>query len=330
METRTIMGIVVFLLGLSAFAQPSAGVRELAEQEITAGQYSRAEARLLAALGTDPDNGSLWFLLGVSRIQLNKTDPAIEAFQNALSSGIEQPPVYFNLALLLMQKHDLAGAEDVYRRGLALDSSNVPANQNYALVLMQLGKFREAVIPLERLKTAAPHDVSVRASLIQAYLKSGSKVEGVTEIDDLMRSHVVTLPQGLELATLLHDNGEADAGRRVLEELVNFWPASAQAHGELGLILTRKEEFAQASQELSEAVQLDPDSAKYAVAYGEVLMRSGQYPAALRFLLSVQNRFGKDPMLRYQLALTHMYLLRFPEATSELESLVRELRTPPG
>lgn len=325
MGTQTITGIVLFFLALSAFAQSSAGVREQAEQEIAAGQYSRAEARLLAALGTDPANGSFWFLLGVSRVQLNKTDPAIEAFQKALSSGIEQAPVYFNLGLLLMQRHDLAGAEDAYRRGLALDSSNAAANQNYAFVLMQQGKFREAVMPLERLKAMTPHDVSVRASLIQAYLKSGSKAEGGTEIDDLVRTHVATLPQGLELATLLDDAGEADAGRRVREALVSSWPTSAQAHGELGLMLTRKEEFAQASQELSEAVQLDPDSVKFSVAYGEALMRSGQYPAALRFLLTVQNRFGKEPKLRYQLALTHMYLLRFPEATSELESLAREL-----
>jgi Flp pilus assembly protein TadD len=324
-RTQTSTGLVLFLIAISVFAQPPANILQQAGQDMDAGQYPRAETRLLAALEADPDNGSLWFLLGIARAQLKKIDPAIQAFEKALPLAADQAPVYFNLGLLHMQKQDLAQAEDAYHRGLALDSSNAPANQNYAFLLMQQGKFHEALIPLERLKGMTPRDVSVRASLILAYLKSGSKVEGGTEIDDIMQTHVATLAQGLELATLLDHEGDADAGRRVLEALVNSWPASAQAHGELGLILAEKEEFSQASQELSEAVHLDPDSVKYSVAYGEALMRSGQYPAALKFLLTVQNRFGKEPKLRYQLALTHMYLLRFPEATSELDSLAREL-----
>jgi len=159
-------------------AQSTATLAGQAERDMSAGQYSRAEAELLNALKTDPQNGSLWFLLGAARAQLKKTDPAIEAFENALALAPEKAPVYFDLGLLYMEKNELSKAEEAYRSGLSIDPSNVPANQNYALLLMQQGAFVEAVIPLERLKEMRPDDVSARATLIEADLRAGFKSKG--------------------------------------------------------------------------------------------------------------------------------------------------------
>jgi cytochrome c-type biogenesis protein CcmH/NrfG len=302
---------------------PVAAVSQ-AERDMRAGQYPRAEAELLNALKRDPQDGSLWFLLGVTRAQLKKTDPAIEAFEKALRLAPDKAPVYFDLGLLYMEKNDVSNAEEAYGRGLTLDPSNVPANQNYALLLMQRGEYREASIPLERLKKITPNDVSVRATLIEAYLKSGLKDKGENEIDELLSAHVVILPQGLALAKLLHDNQETDAAQRVLESLKSSWPNSAEAHGELGLILTEKEKFRDAAMELWRAVQLDPDSEKYSLGYGEALMSSEQYPVALPFLLGAQKRFVNQPNFPYQLAITDICLQRFSDAISVLDSLARE------
>ena len=121
---------VLCLFALTVFAYLPAALLSQTEREMTAGQYARAESELLRKLGTDPRNGSLWFLLGVARAQLKETDPAIEAFQKALPLSAEKAPTYFNLGLLYMEKNDPGKAVDAYDRGLALDSFNVPANQN--------------------------------------------------------------------------------------------------------------------------------------------------------------------------------------------------------
>jgi len=314
-------GAVLCLFALTVFAQPPTALLSQTGQELTAGQYARAESELIRQLKTDPRNGSLWFLLGVARAQLKETDPAIEAFQKALPLTAEKAPIYFNLGLLYMEKNDPAKAVEAYNRGLALDPSNVPANQNLAFLLMQRGEFREAIPPLERLKKSTPADVSARATLIEAYLKAGLKDKGENEVDELLSSHLVTLPQGLALAKLLASHQETDLAQRVFESLTSTWPSSAEAHGELGLLLTEKEQFKEASRELKQAVQLDPDSEKYSLAYGEALLSSEQYPVALPFLQDAQRRFENQLDFQYQLAVTDIGLQRFAEAISVLETL---------
>ena len=320
-RTRVSTGVVLWLFALSVLTQSPAALLSQAEREMTTGQYSRAESELLRQLRTDPKNGSLWFLLGVARAQLKETDPAIEAFQKALPLSAEQAPIYFNLGLLYMEKNDPAKAVEAYNRGLALDPSNVPANQNFAILLMQQGKFREAIPPLERLKESSPADVSARASLIEAYLKAGLNGKGENEIDELLSSHLVTLPQGLALAKLLAAHQETDPAQRVYEFLINTWPDSAEAHGELGLLLIEKEQFKEAARELKKAVQLDSDSEKYGLGYGEALLSSEQYPIALPFLLDAEKKFPNQLNFQYQLAVTDIGLQRFPEAISVLETL---------
>ena len=314
----------LFLFAPIVLAQSPVAVVSQAERDMRAGQYSRAEAELFSALRKDPQNGSLWFLLGVTRAQLKETDPAIEAFEKALPLTAEKAPVYFNLGLLYMENTEPAKAEEAYGRGLALDPSNIPANQNYAYLLMQQGAFVEAVIPLERLKEMRPDDVSARATLIEADLRAGFKSKGENEIDELLSSHVVTLPQGLALAKLLLADQETDSARRVLESLTSSWPTSAEAHGELGLLLTEKEQFKEAAKELEQAVQLDPGSEKYSLGLGKALLSSEQYPVALQFLLGAEKRFVNQPNFPYQLAITDICLQRFSEAISVLENLERE------
>ena len=318
-------GVVLCLFAL-VFAHSPVALLSQTEREMTAGQYARAESELLRKLGTDPRNGSLWFLLGVARAQLKETDPAIEAFQKALPLSAERAPIYFNLGLLYMKKNDPAKSVEAYNRGLVLDPSNLPANQNFAFLLMQQGKFREAIPPLNRLKESSPRDVSARVSLIEAYLKAGLKDKGEIEIDELLNSHLVTLPKGLALAKLLAAHQETDLAQRVFESLRSTWPNSAETYGEFGLLLSEKEQFKEAAKELKQAMQLDPDSEKYSLGYGEALLNSEQYPVALPFLQDAEKRFPNQLNFQYQLAVTDIGLQRFPEAISVLETLASKRR----
>lgn len=320
-KTLVSKGVVLSLFGLAVLAQWPGPLLSQTVRERTGVSSVRTESELLRQLRSDPKNGSLWFSLGVTRAQLKEIDPAIEAFEKALSFLPEKAPVYFDLGRLYIEKHDPAKAEDAYGRGLALDPSDIPANQNDAFLLMQRRAFQEALVPLERLKERRPEDVSSRITLIVAYLKAGLKGRGEREIDEFLSSNVVTLPQGLALAKLLAGDEETDAARRVFGYLNSAWPASAEAHGELGLLLTEKEQYKEAARELKQAVQLAPDSEKYSLGYGEALLSSQQYPIALQFLLVAQKRFENQLNFQYQLAITDVCLQRFPEAISVLEAL---------
>ncbi len=123
------IGVAVCLFTLLVFAQSPVALRSQEERDVSRSQSSRAEAELLRALKENPQDGSLWFSLGVSRAQLKKIDPAIEAFEKALPLYAEPAAVYFNLGLLYMEKNDLTKAEDLsdhFKSGQRLSLQNRP------------------------------------------------------------------------------------------------------------------------------------------------------------------------------------------------------------
>src|SRR5208337_3302475 len=111
------------------------------------------------------------------------------------------------------------------------------------LLLMQRGRFREAVEPLQRVKSIRGGDVSTRATLIEAYLKAGMKGEGEGEIDQLLTAHVATKQEEVSLAKLLAADREGEAAAEILRHTTAIWPDCAEAHGELGLLLIQSEQY---------------------------------------------------------------------------------------
>jgi len=315
------LGLYAWLV-LALLGQSSSALIRQGQEDLAAGRYSRAEEEISQALKAEPSNWSLWYYLGVARVQLKETGPAMEAFEKARALAPEEAPAYFGLGLLYMQNGEVEKALEAYRDGLARDANDVAANQNYALLLMGKGGFREAVKPLLRLKRINSGDVSTRATLIEAYLRAGMKSEGEAEIDQFLTAHLATLREDLSLAKLLGDDRETEAAEKVLKYVTSTWPDSAEAHGELGLLLIGRAKFSDAAEEFERAVQLDPESGKYSLGLGQALLRSEQFPAALQFLLSVQKKFGDQPDFQFLLALAYLSVQRYTEAISELEKLV--------
>jgi tetratricopeptide (TPR) repeat protein len=223
-----------------------------------------------------------------------------------------------------MKTSDYKMALEAYRGGLARDPNDVVANQNYAFLLTQNGDFRDAVEPLKRLKSLQPEDVSTRATLIEAYLKAGMKNEGEDEINQLLSAHIATMQEELSLAKLLLADGQGSPAAEVLRHTAATWPEAAEPHGELGLLLTKGQQYEAAVSELGRAAQLDPSSAEYALDLGEALLRWRHDSVALQYLLAVQTKFGELPLYKFELGLAHFYLTQFPEALKQFESLAQE------
>ena len=323
MRRVAILGIFL-LAALTAFAQSPEVLVQRAQDDIKAGHYSQAEKELSQAVTVGTTKWNLWYDLGLLRVQLGDNETAFKAFEKARQLDPHQAPPYFGLALTYIKSGDSEKAMEAYKDGLARDPNDLPANQNYAILLMQQGDFRDAVEPLKRLKSLRPEDESARANLIDAYLKAGLKSEADNDVAELVRSPVLTQALGLTLAKLLIDDKDLDAGQRVLEFLKGSWPNSAEVHGELGLLLSDREQFKEASEELRQAVELDPDSERYSLAYGEALLNSNQLPVALPFLQAAEKRFPQQPNFQYQLAFTDVWADRYQDAISILEGLVKE------
>jgi tetratricopeptide (TPR) repeat protein len=311
------------LLTLALFGQSSDVLIRKAQEDLRAGRDSQAEAELSRVLKSEPA-WSLWCDLGLARVQLGESGPAIEAFERARHLAPQKAPPYFGLGLVYMKKGDIEKALEAYRGGLARDPNNVAANQNYALLLMQKHDFRDAVDPLKKLKSLGHDDASTRATLIEACLRAGMKSEGEDEINQFLSGHLATMQQELALAKLLLADEEGRAAEEVLRHATATWPQAPEPHGDLGLLLIQGQQYETAVRELGRAAQLDPDSAKYALGLGEALLRWRHDPVALPYLLAVGQKFGNLPLYKFELGLAYYYLTRFQEALQEFETVAQE------
>ncbi len=319
-----ILAVCPLLLGVALHGQSSGVFVSRAQEDIKAGRYPQAEEDLSRAVAADPTNWKLWNNLGVVRIQLGESESAIKAFERARRLAPEEAPPYFGLGFAYMKASDYEKALEAYRGGLARDPNDVVANQNFAFLLTQNGDFRDAVEPLKRLKSLQPKDVSARATLIEAYLKAGMKNEGEDEINQFLSAHLATMQQELSLAKLLLADGEGKAAAEILRHAAATWPEAAEPHGDLGLLLTRGQQYEAAVSELGRAAQLDPNSAEYGLGLGEALLRWRHDSVALQYLLAVQTKFAKVPLYEFELGLAYYYLTQFPQALKEFENVAQE------
>ncbi len=312
--------MLVFLQGPA----PLASLVYLAKQDIASGRYSEARNDIHAALKLAPQDPALWSYLGITDYKLHDSEAAIADFRKACTLDPRNALNYFNLGMLYHERGDLVRSLDNYRRGLAFAPDDTAAEESYARALIEAHKYREAIVPLEKVKTRWPSNCSIRRALIQCYLKAGLNPRGSEEIQEFVNGRKCSPSDQIDLAKLLVEDKQLDAARWVLEHVVQVAPDLPDARAGLGIVFIQMGRYQNAREQLRRAVQLSPDSAEYAMRYAEVLLLSKEYPAALKFLESVSDRFGKLPEYRYKLGLAYYGLSAYPSAIEELGALVRD------
>jgi tetratricopeptide (TPR) repeat protein len=295
-----------------------------AKQDFESGKYSEARAELQRALELAPNDATLWSYLGITDYKLKHSEAAVADFEKACALDPRNAPNYFNLGMLYHQQGETAKALENYKLGLALAPNDTAANESYARLLMEAQRYREAVAPLEKAKKNSPSNFFLRMRLVESYLKAGLNDEANREIQEFMKAPSCSADDQLSLAKLLAENKQPDAARWVLEQVVRAAPDLVDARGGLGIVLTELGRYKEATKELGRAVQLSPDSAEYAMRYAEALLLSKQYPAALDFLKSIKDTFGKLPEYRYKLGLAYYGSSDYISAIDELEGVIRE------
>jgi tetratricopeptide (TPR) repeat protein len=305
-------------------ANPVAPLLQRAKQDFEAGRYAEARTELQQALKLAPADPALWSNLGLAEHKLDNPEAAIADLDKARALDPRNAQNYFNLGMLYHQRGETAKALEDYRHGLLLAPDDRAANESYARLLMETRQYREAIAPLEKLKRNSPSNFSFRVALIESYLKAGMNDQGGVEIQQFVKAPNCSTRDQLDLAKLLVEMKKADAARWVFEQVLQAAPDLAEAHAGLGMVWMDMGRYKDAAQELGRAAQLSPDSVEYFQRYTEALLLSKQYPAALDYLKSVKDRFGKLTEYRYQLGLAYYGAPDYPAAIDQLEALVRD------
>src|SRR5437868_1770181 len=227
-------------------------------------------------IASQPSAG-VYDALGAYFGQRQQLSCALAAFEAAVHQDPNSWEARFNLSLALLQKHDAARAARELRVAVRIKPDDPLGHIALGEALGELGQNEAAIEEFKSALKSDPKSVPAldgfakalmaqkRYSAAIAYLK-GAPADPVLQDD---------------LAVAYSSNGDVAEAVKLLAELVQQSPSSADRHVRLGLAYTQESQFRQAVDEFREALRLDPSNDVTRLSYVKALIILAEFQSAL-------------------------------------------------
>jgi tetratricopeptide (TPR) repeat protein len=347
--------LTILLMGLALgvpVPESLAGLMEHAALQIRQGNYQSAEPLVAEILQRAPQASSAHNLLGLLRLGEGQFDQARQAFADAIRLNPDSTPAHVNLANTLVRlKQDQAAIKE-FERALELRPDDKTALFNLGLVLGRNAQFEPATRPLRRAHALDPADASVTVALASAEIGSHHPPQAEPLIRELERRGALKSTIRTSLAMLWLENGEAakgaalvsndperasdyyqtawrlaqdssDAGKyartaSILEGIKGLRTPTAEFHDLLGSAYYALDDAKRASDELQDAIQMEPAAPDHYYKLGMVFLKHRTpEPAIYVFKEAVEKR-PDVPKLWMGLGLSYYIENQFDEAKKVL------------
>ncbi len=168
----------------------------LLDTDVTLGnpEFIVSDARSL--LEVSPDHAFANYLLGSHLLLRGRLEDAEDFLRRSVANR-ETAEACNNLADCLRRERRLAEAETFAKRAMALSSDWLPAQDTYANVLTDAGRYHEAAQLAEKLVSAQPDRAEYRLTCIRAQVKLGKRDALRMQLAEL-EERGLTLPEALQ------------------------------------------------------------------------------------------------------------------------------------
>jgi predicted O-linked N-acetylglucosamine transferase (SPINDLY family) len=251
----------------------------LAFQHYRAGRWELAEQICQRIVQAEPAHADAWHLLGViahsrgehavavERIgQAIACVPSTAAYHNNLGLALnamgrrdEAIGAHINLGLALVQRGELAEAEDCYHEALRLAPQAGEAWSNLGDLQRRQGNFEEAV-------TCCRRAVRYNPRLAEAHHNLGCALRALGHREDALRSYQRAQQLQPDHAEILHHLGTAwkelaqpAEAATCFRRLLAIQPDRVEAWISLGNVLRMQSDYAEALRCYERALELQPD-----------------------------------------------------------------------
>lgn len=166
----------------------AADLVELAEAASSNGDFSTAEIMLTRALEKDPKNKTVRNTLGYVLFQQEKYDAALQVLREQIKISPFDDYAYSMIAVVHWGQGDYAAAEKSFRKQIEVTPLNRSAFLRLGQMLVEWGKYKEAISELERaVSLSQEDDTSLHLSLGRAYLHRGETQKALDAFEAAIR-----------------------------------------------------------------------------------------------------------------------------------------------
>jgi Flp pilus assembly protein TadD len=167
-----------------------------------------------------------------------------------------------NLGVNLSRRGDLAEAQALLERAIALRPDQSEFHANYGPVLIQMGRRPEGLAKLRYRLGHNPRDVNTRVNLGIALIEDGRPAEAITELEQALRVKPDSVPALNSLGRALLAEGRVEPARGAFERAVAIQPADPVAHLGLARAHLARGDRAAAREQIPVLQRLDPRLAR--------------------------------------------------------------------
>ena len=172
-----------------------------------------------------PDKAWTKFVEARQRLARHETDRAKETLLKAVQSAPKFSAAWNMLGVISYQDHDYTKAEEYFRKAVEAEPDSFDAVVNLGGVLMNAGKWQEALANNLKAQAARPHDPLANAQLGLSYFQMGDNDRAEPYLATAQRidpAHF-TRPQ-LYLARIYLQRGDANRAKGELEDFIKRYP----------------------------------------------------------------------------------------------------------
>jgi tetratricopeptide (TPR) repeat protein len=179
------------------------------------------------------------------------------------------------------QRHDLAAAEELYRRVVALEPRNAHALHLLGLTQTQTGRLAQGLATIDRA-------LALKPDFLDALNSRGNALQALGRPEDALAAYAKALalnPRAFEArvnaAAALRALGRHDEALQACDHALALKPQSAEAHYSRGLALAAQGRLAEAVPAYQRATALRSGHVDALYALGDALRRLGRLDAAV-------------------------------------------------
>jgi tetratricopeptide (TPR) repeat protein len=206
-------------------------------------------------------------------------------FERAIALWSKNQIAHYQLGMILLhEKKDFEQAERHLNEALRLNQKDAEVIFQLGRLKLEKGLFDEAMERFQRVLALNPSHVG-------ALYWSGITEQRrgrLSEADELFRKAIKADPFDARafsaLAMMYWENGAESEAMAVLKEAIRINPEDAEAHHSLGLVYMGMDNFKAAVHEFTSALEFDPDDSVAAFNLACALIRLGKFNQASFYL----------------------------------------------
>lgn len=236
------------------------------------GKLKEARDEALFVMDRKPQDEEAPILLAETAATPKAAEETRQRLQKALQATGEKASLQVALGNLSLRQRDLPAAEAAFKRALALDPKSSAAYSALGNVYWSQNDLKQAEQAFQAAAEFAP-----------------------------LRS-----PRRLKYAQFKVRNGDAEAGKRVLEEIVQKAPDYLPASAQLAELAFREKRYDDCDALLKRILTRDPLNYEAMLLSGRLKLVKGETAKAISEFEGMLFRYPKAAFVRYQLALAYL------------------------